>query len=385
MGFYIRKSISVGPLRFNLSKSGVGVSAGVRGLRFGTGPRGNYVHMGRGGLYYKKTLPSGTTNRNQSIPIKPELQQSHSEIDHEPLKEIESGNLAQMVDSSSADLVTEMNDKRKKMRVWPFVAVLGLVAAFFAFQNSQSPIPAIVIASVTALLTIFAFVKDSLRKTTVLFFELEPEIESLYQKLHDSFECISSCSTKWHVEAEGAVKDRKRNAGATSVIKRTSISLGIGNPPYVKTNISVPSVPVGKQTLYFFPDKVLIFEANGVGAVSYPNLNVSVESTRFIEDGSVPRDAKVVDRTWKYVNKRGGPDKRFKDNRELPIALYEDIHFTSDTGLNERIEISQVGLGNDFEHSISALAKSRLSGFSRGNIIYCNDKVYKKTNIYYGR
>jgi hypothetical protein len=26
-----------------------------------------------------------------------------------------------------------------------------------------------------------------------------------------------------------------------------------------------------------------------------------------------------------------------------------------------------------------------LSGFSRGNIIYCNDKVYKKTNIYYGR
>jgi hypothetical protein len=29
MGFYLRKSVSVGPLRFNLSKSGVGVSAGV--------------------------------------------------------------------------------------------------------------------------------------------------------------------------------------------------------------------------------------------------------------------------------------------------------------------------------------------------------------------
>ena len=357
MGFYIRKAISVGPFRFNLSKSGLGVSAGVRGLRLGTGPRGNYVHMGRGGLYYRKTLPSGTSN-NQAPHNKPELQQSHTGIEHDPLTEIESGDLSQMIDSSSADLVAEMNDKRKKMRIGPFITAIGLVAIFFTFQNSQSPTLTILVAVIAVLLSIFTSVKDSLRKTTVLFFELDPEIESLYQKLHDAFEQISSCSSKWHVEAEGAVNDRKRNAGATSVIKRTSISFGMDNPPYVKTNISVPSIPVGKQTLYFFPDKVLVFEANGVGAVSYPNLNILVEDTRFIEDGSVPRDAKVVDRTWKYVNKRGGPDKRFNDNRELPIALYEDIHFISDTGLNERIEISRVGIGDDFQLSIRALAKS---------------------------
>ncbi|MFQ2071491.1 DUF4236 domain-containing protein [Aeromonas veronii] len=56
MGLYLRKSVSVGPFRFNLSKSGVGVSAGVKGLRIGTGPRGNYVHIGMGGLYYRKSL-----------------------------------------------------------------------------------------------------------------------------------------------------------------------------------------------------------------------------------------------------------------------------------------------------------------------------------------
>ena len=356
MGFYIRKAISVGPFRFNLSKSGVGVSAGVKGLRFGTGPRGNYVHMGRGGLYYIKTLPSGSTEGNNQSHSSA-FQQSSTEIEHEPLKEIESAHITQMVDSSSADLVAEMNNKRKKVKIWPFIATFGGILTFVAFKNSETPILALVIAAVTIALTIFASLKDSLRKTTVLFFELEPEIETLYQKLHDSFGQLSSSSSKWHVEAEGAVKDRKRNAGATSVIERTLISLGLGNPPYVKTNVSVPSIPVGKQTLYFFPDKVLIFEPNGVGAVSYPNLRISVESTRFIEDGSVPRDAKVVDRTWKYVNKRGGPDKRFKDNRELPIALYEDLNFTSDTGLNERIEISRVGFGEDFSSAISTLAK----------------------------
>ena len=41
MGFYLRKGVKVGPLRFNLSKSGIGVSAGIKGLRFGSGPRGN--------------------------------------------------------------------------------------------------------------------------------------------------------------------------------------------------------------------------------------------------------------------------------------------------------------------------------------------------------
>lgn len=54
MGFYFRKSLNLGPIKLNFSKSGVGVSTGIKGLRIGTGPKGNYVHAGRKGLYYKK-------------------------------------------------------------------------------------------------------------------------------------------------------------------------------------------------------------------------------------------------------------------------------------------------------------------------------------------
>ncbi len=340
-----------------MSKSGVGVSTGVKGLRFGAGPRGNYVHMGRGGLYYRRTLPSNVT---ESIPplSNPDLQYNETETGHEPLQEIDSAQITQMVDSSSADLVAEMNEKRKKTLMWPFFASIGAILTLTTLFNTDTPIVSLGLALLTIVLTAITMLKDTLRKTTVLFFDLEPEIEAAFQKLHDSFGYLSSSSSKWHIEAEGAVNNRKRNAGATSVIKRTAISLGIGNPPYIKTNVSVPSVPVGKQTLYFFPDKVLIVEANGVGAVSYPNLQISVENTRFIEDGNLPKDAKVVDRTWKYVNKRGGPDKRFNDNRELPIALYEDLNFTSNTGLNERIEISRIGFGGDFADAISNLSRS---------------------------
>ena len=64
MGFYLRKSFRAGPVRFNLSKSGVGASFGVTGARLGVSSRGRaYVHGGRGGLYYRKSLGTGGGGR----------------------------------------------------------------------------------------------------------------------------------------------------------------------------------------------------------------------------------------------------------------------------------------------------------------------------------
>jgi hypothetical protein len=68
MGVYVRKSVRAGPFRFNLSKSGVGVSAGFPGFRVGTGPRGNYVRAGKGGIYYRRrsVALSGARHRSNS-------------------------------------------------------------------------------------------------------------------------------------------------------------------------------------------------------------------------------------------------------------------------------------------------------------------------------
>jgi hypothetical protein len=61
MGFYLRRSIKLGPIRLNLSKSGIGVSAGIKGFRYGIRPDGRaYVHAGRHGFYYRATVGSPT-------------------------------------------------------------------------------------------------------------------------------------------------------------------------------------------------------------------------------------------------------------------------------------------------------------------------------------
>lgn len=56
MGFYIRKAWNLGPIRLNLSKSGLGFSFGCTGLRIGWDHKGVYLHAGKGGIYYRTYL-----------------------------------------------------------------------------------------------------------------------------------------------------------------------------------------------------------------------------------------------------------------------------------------------------------------------------------------
>ena len=61
MAWYLRKSFTIGPLRLNLSKGGLGYSVGVKGARVGIKPSGHtYVHGGRYGLYFRRSLGGGT-------------------------------------------------------------------------------------------------------------------------------------------------------------------------------------------------------------------------------------------------------------------------------------------------------------------------------------
>jgi tetratricopeptide (TPR) repeat protein len=67
MGFRFQKSIGIGKLlRLNISKSGIGFSAGIPGLRISTGPRGSYFTAGLPGTglsYRKKINNSPKTGR----------------------------------------------------------------------------------------------------------------------------------------------------------------------------------------------------------------------------------------------------------------------------------------------------------------------------------
>lgn len=64
MGIGFRKSMKIGGMRVNFSKSGIGVSTGMKGLRVGVNSKGkSYVSAGTHGIYYRKTFSSSAETR----------------------------------------------------------------------------------------------------------------------------------------------------------------------------------------------------------------------------------------------------------------------------------------------------------------------------------
>ena len=123
----------------------------------------------------------------------------------------------------------------------------------------------------------------------------------------------------------------------------------------MQCNKPVVCLPAGRQTLYFFPFGLLVYDSTGIGAIPYDKLNVRSGNTSFREVDSVPGDATVVGHTWRYVNKNGGPDRRFSNNAQLPILNYGVLNLTSDSGLNEMFQTSRASAATAVEAAVHAM------------------------------
>jgi hypothetical protein len=58
------------------------------------------------------------------------------------------------------------------------------------------------------------------------------------------------------------------------------------------------------------------------------------------------------------VNKKGGPDRRFNNNREIPIVIYEEILLTSKSGVQELFQASRTGIGVKLDSAVKQMASA---------------------------
>ncbi|MDE2481731.1 MAG: DUF4236 domain-containing protein [bacterium] len=356
MGFYIRKSMSVGPLRFNLSKSGIGVSGGMTGLRLGTGPRGTYIHAGRGGLYYRQYLFTHPRSRRGGASVgAPGMPPGAPPAPTGPSNAvtIASAPANAITDSSAAALLDEIRAKRRLPAFAPFVGVLCLIAVLAALPHGA--VAGALAFVLGAAATVACALNDLQRRAVVVMYDLDPDTEAAFRALYDGVMRLRACAAVWSVVSQQATPDYKRNSGASSLLQRQAATIRDGSVPFLTTNISIPSIVLHSDTLYFFPDRIFITNAAGVGAVSYEDIQAHAQLGRFVEDGAVPRDAVQVDQTWRYVNKDGSPDRRFNGNRALPIMGYQEIFFASQTGVRAYLQISDQHGGDAFLQALAAL------------------------------
>jgi hypothetical protein len=187
---------------------------------------------------------------------------------------------------------------------------------------------------------IFVHKNNAEKRTSRLFYELGEAEQQRFSIVQTALTHLAASHRIWRVKGESETSDWKRNAGASSLINRAPISVGCSCPPRVEANVPVPAIIMGQVSLFFLPDVILYWEAGTFGAIGYQDFRVEQSTTRFIEDGQLPADATVVDRTWRYVNKNGGPDRRFNNNVQLPVAQYGVLTMRSSRGLNIHLHTS---------------------------------------------
>jgi hypothetical protein len=143
--------------------------------------------------------------------------------------------------------------------------------------------------------------------------------------------------------------------GAGRLITRKRATFGYSVPKVIKTNVELPSIVGGRQAVYFFPDVALVTEGKNAGAISYNDLNVYWNTTVFIEDDAVPSDAQVVGYTWRFVNRHGGPDRRFNNNRRIPQVLYQQMGLHGTGGFQKILHISRVEDRGELDAALAGL------------------------------
>lgn len=273
--------------------------------------------------------------------------------------EVDSSDVIAMRDESFSELLDEINEKLQRPSMastlgWS-IGMIGLLTMLIS----------VIGGFIVTMLALPAWALgrwlDSYLRVIVLFYDLTPEAEASYEDMVNSFDVMISCVGKWHIEAGGAVQDMttwKRNAGASHIVSKKPTLLHYKLPPVIAANITPPALHVGRQVIYFLPDVALVFEGARAGAVGYNDLAIAFQNSNFIEEGAVPSDIQIIGYTWKHPNKNGGPDRRFRDNRQIPICLYEAMHLTSKSGLNELVQFSKTGVVTQFAQSIKMLPKN---------------------------
>lgn len=327
MGFRYRKSINLGGgFRINLSKSGVGYSWGIKGYRVTKTAKGN--------LRRTISIPGTGISHVSEISGKKNLHSEPSPCSTSKLNEPETKLFtnadADTMSSSGVDEILARAQRAislNRLSTWCIVLSIFLtcfVPPFFL------------------LLILSIIMKVFIKKRGIIDLEYEitdEEKESIKTRMKPMNHLLT-CDKVWRITQATRNVNKKYSGGASSSVARIPCKVSTSLPFPFKASISAVSIQAGKETFIFLPDKLLVMQAFKIGALSYEDIQATAETTRFIENDAVPKDAEIVGSTWKYINKSGGPDKRFKDNKELPICLYGELNLTSTSGLNTSILFS---------------------------------------------
>lgn len=355
MAWSFRKRIKIIPgVHLNLSKSGITTSIGVKGANMTFGKSGSYLNTSVPllGLNNRQRLSSSHNNLNPEIYN--DTIEASDNIFSCDIQEITSQNM-QGIKEAIILAHQQRKDLKKdllKIKTSFNTSKLKLLLSYFLIygfvkKNISKNIKIDITAQKKAVIEAKKQIEDCFVKLDI---EFEPEIREKYQTLLEAFKKLATSEKIWDVTSAHYQDRVSARSSASTLVKKRDVKFTLKSLPDIKSEFDALYFQnANGADLYFYPSFIVMYANNtNFALIGIDEIILHQSFVRFTETGAIPKDSKIIDRTWAKVNKNGTPDKRFKSNYQIPVVRYGEIKLRTNTGLNEEYEFSNYEFTQQF-------------------------------------
>lgn len=361
MAWGFRRRIKIIPgVYLNLSKSGISTSIGIRGANLTLGKTGAYLNTGipGTGIYQRQKLANGKSanQKNQFVLVEHSEQHIYAEkeIISADVQEITSQDMQGIKDSIllAHQQRIELNGDLQKVKSKLASTKLKLTLSYLLLYGLISKgIAEKIKADILEQKEVISELENQIKNCFVnLEIDFDEEFDLKYKNLVATFKNLCNCHKIWDVTSASLQDTVKSRSSAGTLVDKKEVRFGFKNLPDIKYDFDAMYFKnANGADLYFYPNFIVMFSSKRKFAIiGFEEVGFYHRSVRFTETGKIPKDSRVIDRTWAKVNKNGTPDKRFKGNYQILVVKYGEIQLSTDTGVNEEYEFSNYEFSEDF-------------------------------------
>ena len=355
MRFRRRQKILPG-VYLNFSGSGVSTTIGGRGASINIGRNGTYLNTGipGTGLYNRQRLDGGTNSRNQSN----SNQQNYAPV----VNSISSNSITNLTSNSLIDLKNTFHEcyveraellneiKKTKTQLFLFQLLNGLslilIVGFFIKWFKEN---------VQERKSYLVDLKDQLEKCLVnIDIDVDQNTENQFINLANRYRDLTTCSKIWDLISSSSQNSRITRSNADAAVQRQQITFNSNQINIIQSRFKpLYFANANGGDLYFYPGFIFYYENDSRFAViDLRDLELTLVNLQFMEQEAVPADATIVKQTWAKSNADGSPDRRFKNNYQIPVCQYGRIDLKSINGLNESYMFSNYEKTRSFANTL---------------------------------
>ena len=379
MGWRFRKSFSPLPgVRITLSPRGLSTSIGVGPLRATLGPQGPAIttRIPGTGIAFRQALGKSHGSLPRDIPAFPAQHDQPSSTVPSPAPELESiksagsaclttpglsefKRLLEQARREHGAIVGELDRARREESInsnryasWKNGFLLRrLFKAKFELLHAAAD------ESVAKRAELEEQERLARLQTQI---DISDAVAGAFHLLCDVFSQMAKANRIWDTVGQRSTDRARERTSATRTIDRKPVAFRLHRCEIIESEWLVPHLAnANGGDIYLFPAFAVYFiSPDSFALLEYKDIRLEYVPQRFIEEEGVPGDAVVVGNTWKKVNKDGTPDRRFRNNHQIPVAQYGKIAITSTTGMNEEYMVSNAESANAFASAWISLTKA---------------------------